>query len=186
MRILHHIRNLISDRQGVAAVEFALTAPFLILLALGGFEISHFLLVHQKADRIAFTVTDVTTQSPTVTRNQLDLILDSSAKIMEPLTFAGNGKIIISSIDKSGTNPPTIRWQYEGAGTLDRTSKVGLANQNATLPVPMPLADKENIIISEVFYRYEPILNIGLFDGRDIYKTVLFKPRLGALTTPPA
>ncbi len=177
--------DIIRNRSGVAAIEFAMALPVLLLLFLGGFEVSHLLLLHQKSDRIAYTVADVVTQSTTVTNAQLNQILNASAQIMQPFTFGANGVVIITSVYQSSTNPPTVRWRYTGGGTLPRTSQIGSVNGTATLPSGLTLNDRDNIIISEVYYRYTPLFPGIIFDARDIYKTVIFKPRLGALTTPP-
>lgn len=178
-------QNFWDCSRGVAAIEFALILPLLITLSLGGFEISRLLLIHQKADRIAYTVTDVVTQSTSLSQAQLDEILTVAAQIMNPQPFAQDGTIILSSVYKQGTNQPTIRWQYQGGGNLARSSAIGNTGNQANLNPPITLEDKDNIIISEVYFEYQPLFTLGFFAPMEIYKTVIFKPRLGVLTTPP-
>lgn len=182
MRAFVHI---LPNQRGAAAAEFAIMFPVLLLLLLGGFEISRFLLIHQKADKVAYTVTDVVAQSTSVTNAQLALVMSAAAQIMQPFTFGANGRVIVSSVYQNGTNPPVVRWQYAGGGTLSRTSQIGTVNGNATLPGGLTLNDRDNVIIAEVYYSYVPVFSGGLMTARDIYKNAIFKPRLGALTTPP-
>lgn len=173
--------------RGVAAVEFALVAPFMIFLLLGGYQMNTYFMVHQKVEKIAYTVADVTAQETTITAAQLDLILDSAAKIMEPYTFGVDGVVIISSIYKeTDTSEPTVRWQYVGGGTLSRVSLIGAANTVAALPAGLELNAKEDIIVAEVFYRNTLSMSqIFSEDQEDIYKYAIYKPRLGDLLTAP-
>lgn len=186
MRKRRNICELIWDQKGIAAVEFALFIPLLFTLFLTGFEANRFLLVHQKADRVAYTVADVVTQSKSVTNSQLSMILTSASQIMEPFSFTSEGVVLVSSVyQPDGTDPPSVRWQYSGGGILPRPSQVGDVNDEAQLPGSMALNARDNVIVAEVFYRYQPLFSIGLFEAQDVYKSVLYKPRLGALTTPP-
>jgi Flp pilus assembly protein TadG len=179
-------KRLLHCQCGVAATEFAIALPFLLALMLGGFELSRYVILHQKLEKVAYTIADVVSQSDTVTIAQLDQAVTAATTIMEPNPFAPNGVVFISSVYKSGTDEPTVRWQYSGGGSLTRTSSIGTLNAIATLPNSLTLNDKDNIIIAEVFYNYAPFLSGGIFaDDVEIYKVTIFKPRLGALTTPP-
>ncbi len=185
MRHTGHIRRFIHAEQGIAAVEFALVLPFLVLLFLGGFEVNRYILMHQKVEKVAYTLADVVAQSTSITTAQLNQVYTAAEQIMLPYSFGADGVVIVSSIYKSGTSSPVIRWSYRGGGTLDRSSMIGTVNGVATLPPGLILNDKDNIIISEVFYVYRPVLTGTLIGVTDIYKTALFKPRLGALLTAP-
>lgn len=175
------------DNRGLAAMEFALCAPLLFMLFMGSYEISRYILVMLKVEKTAYTVADVVAQSSTVSLTQMNQYVSASTQIMLPYPFDSQGRVIVSSVYQTGPTPPSIvRWQYSGGGSLARTSQVGLVNGAATLPAGMILVDRENIIIAEVYYRYEPYFTLGVLDAQDIYRTAIFKPRLGALTTPPA
>lgn len=186
MRKLHHISRFLRDNQGVAAIEFALAIPVLMTMFFGVFELNRYLLINQKADRIAYTVTDVVAQSNNVTTGQLDVVLNAATQIMLPFEFSNDGVVVISSVYKQDEDSePETRWQYTGGGTIIRTSRIGNVNEDANLPGGLELNSRDNVIISEVYYRYTPIFGMGIVDAQDVYKTVIFKPRLGALTTPP-
>ena len=101
---------------------------------------------------------------------------------MKPYSFSGSGVVIISSVYKTGTANPKINWQYKGGGTLNRASKLGSSGQFASMPTGFTMTDKENVIITETYYRYKPIINGAVSEG-DIYRSSYFRPRLGALTS---
>lgn len=187
MSIIRQIYKLLLCRNGVAATEFAIALPFLLVLMLGGLELSRYVILHQKLEKVAYTVSDVVSQSDTLTMAQINQALTAAATIMDPYEFSPRGVVFISSVYQSGTDAPTVRWQRNGGGVLAVTSQIGESGGVATLPNGLTLNDKDNVIISEVFFRYEPFFTGGLFDDFvELYKVTIFKPRLGALTTPPA
>lgn len=184
------MRSIFRNNQGVAAVEFALTLPVLLMLSLSGYELSRFMLLQQKVEKAAYTTADVTAQSTSLTTAQMTDIFSAGAQIMLPTTFGANGVIIISSVTQTGaptgTNPPRVAWRNSGGGSLARASKIGNVGGTATLPGGLTLADKDNVIVAEVYYRYSPLLSGAVLQASDVYKYAVFKPRLGALSTPPS
>lgn len=187
MSILRRIRSVLSCQQGIAAIEFAISLPFLMALMLGGIELSRYVILHQKLEKVAYTVSDVVSQEDTLTVAQINQALTAAATIMEPYEFAPQGVVYISSVYQNGADAPTVRWQRSGGGDLAAPSHVGVNGGVATLPNGLTLNNKDNVIIGEVFFRYQPFFTGGIFDDYvELYKITVFKPRLGALTTPPA
>lgn len=186
LTMITKLRHLWKTESGIAAIEFALMLPVLLTLFLGGFEMSRYVLIHQKAEKVAYTVTDVTTQFDSVTNAELAQVLTAATQLMLPYTFGADGVVIITSVYQSGTvNPPVVKWRYTGGGTLARTSQIGSVNGYATLPQNLTLNDKDNVIVAEVYYRFRPVFASRVLATSDIYKTAVYKPRLGVLTTPP-
>lgn len=177
--------RIVRDERGIAAVEFALMLPFLILLMLGGFELSRYLLINQKVEKSVYAVADIVSQQTSVTNAQLNQIILAASEIMRPHDIGPNGRIILSSVYKNGTNAPTVQWQFTGGGSLDVASKIGAPGNSATLPGSLTLNDKDNVIVAEFYYELSPILSNTTILPSSLYKFALFKPRLGLLTTPP-
>lgn len=175
------------QERGVAALEFALMLPILMVMLLGAMDVTRYMLYQQKVDRIAFTVTDLVTQSQSVTTAKMNDIALAAAQIMQPFPFGAEGVIIVSSIYKDPTQAfPVIRWQYSGGGTLARGSKIGNVSGTPTLPNGLTLNDKDNVIITEAYYRFTPLFNSGYTPPTDVYKVAIYKPRLGTLLSLPA
>jgi hypothetical protein len=174
-------------KRGVAAVEFALTMPIWITLLLGICDGAYCMLVNERTDRIAYTVTDVVTQYQIVSLADLTDITKAAGQIMQPLAFANEGIVIISSVYKPAGQSPVIKWQYKGGGTLNKPSLVGSVGGAPTLPNGLTLNDNDNVIISEVFYNFTPLfLATELFSANLIYRTAVYKPRLSPLITTPS
>ncbi len=179
--------SLLRAREGIAALEFALNLPLLLILGFGGFELSRYLLIQQKTDKIAYIVADVIAQSTssTLSNAQITQILTAAAQVMQPIPFGADGFVIVNSVTKTGTAAPKVSWQRTGGGTMTRPSIVGQPNGTATLPGGITLVDKDNVIVVEVFYRYTPMFGGSYVASQQLYRNAIYKPRLGALTTSP-
>jgi len=183
------LRRYKRSERGVAAVEFALVSPILFLLLLGGVEVGRYILVHQKAEKMAYSVSDVVSQLEAVTSGDVDVMFGAVTELMNPYdNFTTYGTLYLSSVHKDPADADqTIRWQCQGGGSLVANSRVGDVNSGgaATLPGNLALEDDDNVIVSEVVYTYQPILTWYKIQNITIYKSAMFRPRLGALTSAP-
>jgi hypothetical protein len=173
-------------RRGVAALEFALTLPIWVTLLLGAGDGAYCMLVNERVDRIAYTVTDVVTQYTTITLANLNDITLAAGQLMQPMSFGNNGLVIVTSVYKPVGQPPIIEWQYTGGGSLAQPSLLGSVGAAPNLPNGLTLNDNDNVIISEVNYQFTPMfINAGMFSANTIYRTAIYKPRLSPLITTP-
>lgn len=174
-------------QRGIAAAEFALTLPIWITLLLGAADGTYCTLVNEKADRIAYSVTDIVSQYQTITIANLSDIIQASGQLMQPFPFGVNGLVIVSSVYKPAGQTPYICWQYSGGGSLTQTSRIGTTGGAPTLPNGLTLNDNDNVIISEVYYNFTPMfVSAKLFNAGLVYRVAIYKPRLSPLITPPA
>ena len=187
--MLHRLRKLRLDNRGVAAIEFALMLPCVIVMLVGLLEGTFKLWSTQKAEKLTVTLSDVIAQSTAVTNSDLQSLIGAVDKIMDPFPFGPNdGKIIISSIYVAqGETEAVVNWQcaFPTSGGLSAVSEFGAKGADANLPAPFTLSVKDNIIVTEVFYKYTPILPGLLFDEEVVYRREAFKTRLALLITDP-
>jgi Flp pilus assembly pilin Flp len=187
--MLHRLRKVRQDNRGVAAIEFALLLPFLITLLVGLLETTFKLWSTAKAEKLTVTLSDVISQSTAVTNSDLQALIGAVDKIMDPFPFgADEGKIIISSIYLApGETEPVVNWQclFPTTGGLSAASKFGPEGADANLPGTFELSEKDNIIVTELFFKYTPILPGLLFDEEVVYRRETFKTRLALLLTDP-
>jgi Flp pilus assembly protein TadG len=176
------INKLLTSNQGLAAVEFALALPLLILLVFGSVEVTRSILITQKLERVSSTLSDVVSQLQNVTGAQMGQIITASGQVMLPYDFGADGYAIVSSITKTGTNAPIINWQYKSTGTV-QASHIGVSGGVATMPSNFTMVDKDTVIVTEVFYNYKPILLGIIYNSGQLYRVNIYKPRLGNLTT---
>lgn len=181
------LRRLLRGEQGLAVVEFALILPVLMTLFYGAIEITRYILITQKVEKLAFTVADVTAQSQVVTNASLNQVLDATSDIMSPYAMTTNGRVMISSLYRAaGATSATVNWRYQGGGTLTATSALGAVGSTPSMPAGFTFDERENVIAAEVFYQFSPLISNQFFGTKVIYRVAFYKPRLGALLTPPA
>lgn len=77
-------RRLWTDERGVAATEFAIVVPFMLVLLVGGVELGNGLATNVKVSATAHSVADMISQNTQVTSSQMTGILQASTAIMAP------------------------------------------------------------------------------------------------------
>ena len=199
-------------RRGIAAVEFALTLPIWITLFLGMSDGSYFLLANERSDRIAYSMTDIVSQYQSISLANLSDISLAAGQLMQPLpttsSTTSNGTTttsnllttIVTSVYQPSTGNPIVCWQYSGGLVTGSTaSKIGApsssnngsctAGGTATLPAGLTLNAGDNVIITEVYYKFIPLFLSGAafdaFTTTTVYRYAVYKPRLSPLVTTP-
>ena len=171
---------------GLAAVEFGLMLPVLMTLFYGTVEVSRYILITQKVEKLAHSIADVTAQEQIATQTTLDQVMLASSDIMSPYTMTTNGRIIISSLYRApNTNAAKVIWRYQGGGTLTATSQLGAIGATPTAPGGFTFDERENVIGAEVFFQFSPLISQQFFGTTTVYRVAFYKPRLGALLTAP-
>ena len=94
------LRLAARGRRGIAAIEFALTLPIWITLLLGASDGVYYMLVSEKSDRVAYTVTDIVTQYQIITLANLNDIVQAAGQLMQPYAFGNKGVVLITSVYK--------------------------------------------------------------------------------------
>lgn len=168
-------------KSGVAAIEFALALPLLMTLLFGAVEVTRYILVTQKIEKVSSSLSDVVAQSATMSTAQLAQIITAAGQVMLPYDFEADGYAIISSVTKTGSAAPVVNWQYKGGGGYVQPSKIGAVGATATMPAGFTMVDKENVIVAEVFYSYKPLFSGMIYGNSQMYRTSIYKPRLGDL-----
>jgi Flp pilus assembly protein TadG len=175
--------RLLGCRAGNIAVEFALAAPVLLLLMLGSAEMARFVILHQKMDRVATTISDLVSRAETISESQLDDIFDAIGQVADPFNIADLGVVIVSSVTNPDGAGAVVAWQRSGGGSYSGTSQIGTEGNSATLPTGFEVREGETAIISEVYFDFAPFLSELIVEPQLIYRSAHHRPRLGTLQT---
>jgi Flp pilus assembly protein TadG len=179
------LRKVGSDTRGGLIAEFAAAMPVLVLMLLGGVEISRFALLNQRMDRLATVMGDLVSQAESISQADIDALFAATEPIAWPFDITGRGNVIISSMSIPPPPAPAvakITWQRQ-SGDLDVSSRLGAENATPALPTGLNIGTNQTMIAAEVIYRFRPILIGALVPEQNIYHRAFFRPRVGSLTT---
>ena len=169
------------DQRGVAAIEFALLSPIFLMSLYASFELTRFIHLNQKVEKATFQIADIIAQSKTMSTTTLNNLMAATDDMMVPYGFRGlNSKVYITSVSRAANDVPRVKWQYCD-GTAIGSSHIGTPGAAAVLPTGFTIAEKEDIIIAETFYSYAPVMKQPILASQTLYKSAIFRPRLGAL-----
>jgi hypothetical protein len=175
--------RLLGCRAGNVAVEFALAVPVLLLLMLGSAEMARFVILHQKMDRVATTISDLVSRAETISESQLDDIFLAIRQVATPFDIANLGVVFVSSITNPDGDGAVVSWQRSGGGSYSTSSHLGAEGEEAVLPDGFEVREGETAIISEVFFDFTPFLSELIVEPQIIYRSAHHRPRLGTLET---
>jgi len=186
MKAISTIRRFLNEDRGAIAIEFGLVISALMVILMGCFECSRYILLNQKLDRTSSSVADLIAQANGITAGVLSDTYAAADEQSLPFDLSGHGRVIISSVYKPDTNPAKVQWQCKGGGSYTTaTSKIGAKGANATMPTTLPVDVGENIVVAEVFYDYKPFLFPGIFKPAVFRHATFTRPRGSLLVTDP-
>jgi hypothetical protein len=182
-RRMRCLPRALSCRAGNVAVEFGLAVPVLLMMMLASAELGRFVLLQQKVDRVATTVSDLVARAETISESQVDDIFTAAGQVATPFDLAGLGVVIVTSISNPSDDGqgPIIAWQRTGGGSYSATSQLGAEGDEVDLPEGFDVREGETAIISEVYYDFAPFLSELIVEPQEVYRISHHRPRLGLL-----
>lgn len=188
---------LLKNNKGVAAIEFALVAPVLILLTYGILEVTRYTYFHQKVADSSSQLMNILNQNLQPNRKEISLIFDASKDIMLPFEEL-EYVMIVSAMRKNNSLPNnklTVEWQLkegkEAEGSPNLDSEIAPKGKGSKVDIEgLTVRERDQIITVELFTKYQPMLNAEVFFSmgfaRDyIYKSSMARPRYGAFNFEP-
>lgn len=180
-------RALCSARGGMALVEFAISLPVLLTLGLVGLETANFAMAHLRVSNIAvLTADNAARYRDSISEGQVIELFHGAKMTGDGISFAPNGRIILSSIEpNSAGTGQWIRWQRcDGAkGVTSLYGEEGKGKSNASLKEVGPPGNRIEaqpgtaVMMVEVVYEYQPIVPNSLWGGREIRYESAFNVR---------
>jgi Flp pilus assembly protein TadG len=151
--------NLLGDSSGIAATEFAMIVPLMLVMFFGTVEFSSGVAVNRKVTLVARTLSDLTSQSTSVSDVELGNFGQTGKAILTPYPAAA----LQSTITELYVDPTTLkaRVQWSRAMTVNSSGGVVLGTSShspkdiVTIP-PALLVGGTYLIWSEVSYNYVP------------------------------
>jgi len=174
------LQRLGRNSNGGAMLEFAFAMPILIGLVMGGVEFARFALVNQKMERVTSFVGDFVARAEALDEADFGDYFAAAQQLGVPFDLFSDGNIIVTSVTGQSSGPEVL-WQQIGAGSVTQASKIGAPGDAATLPENFNVDEGEGLVITEVYFDFEPLLLPGLISAHRLYYQAIYRPRRTAI-----
>ncbi|WP_051242134.1 TadE/TadG family type IV pilus assembly protein [Stappia stellulata] len=178
MRAFRRLARFGSDRRGIAAVEFALVLPFMLLLFLGMVELNSALTLDRKVSQTASALADLVAQTDKLTSAQVNDLMEISEAMLDPYPASGI-KLVVSSVWMKDVNKPRVVWS--------RGLNTGGWSKNSPPPIEIPdsLTKQKDtyLIVSQAIYTHRPtfaaiLKDVFSTDTIELSDTYFMRPRV--------
>ena len=163
------VKALYKDSRGIAATEFAFIVPLMLVMFFGMVEFSNGVAVDRKVTLMARTLSDLTSQSISVTSADLTNFFAASGGIMTPYSTTPVNATITELFVDPVTLAARAQWSVGAA-----PHAVG---STVTIPIELAIAGTY-VIWSEVNYLYVPVIGYVMApSGVTLSDTAYTRPR---------
>lgn len=164
------LARLRGDTRGLALIEFAFCVPILLLLFVGGYQISDAVFASRKVSATARTVADLASQYTQVTNADLDMILNASQQVLTPYKIE-SAELRVSQLTIGNKGKVTVDWSRAKNDTKLKKNAVDDA-----IPAEYRV-NGTTIILAEVTYRYVPYFASEMIGNIDLQDQMVMYPR---------
>jgi Flp pilus assembly protein TadG len=152
-RLMARLRRLPGATSGVAAVEFAMILPVMLLMYLGMAEVTVAVNIDRKLTILSRTLADLTGRMPSVSDAEMDTIFGAALSVMAPYGSQDVGMRVSSVVVSDNNGSPQASVCWSDGRRLDRRPV------NEVIPVPAGFdTPGTSFILAEVEKLYKPML----------------------------
>jgi Flp pilus assembly protein TadG len=180
-------RRFVASTRGIAAIEFAMIMPVLLILFLASFDGGRAIAIYMKVRSATYTLDAIANQYTTIHDTDMQSILGATSVVLAPYPVSPVVAVISQvSISASGKTTATVVWSNTLTGST--VSYTGLAiGSSVTLPAGL----KTNtcgtypcyLIYGQVSYTYTPMFGYFGTGGITLADTLFVTPRSASSIT---
>ncbi|QWG22937.1 pilus assembly protein [Bradyrhizobium sediminis] len=156
LRLRRSAAAMLADCRGIAATEFAVIVPIMLVMFFGTVEFSSGVAVDRKVTLMARTLSDLTSQSTTVTDSDLTNFFAASKGIMTPYSSTPTQSTITELYVDPKTLAARVQWSQGNSARA--------AGTTVTIPTALKVGGTY-LIFSEVSYKYVPAVGYVMASG---------------------
>jgi len=171
---------LFKDRSAIAATEFAVIVPIMLVMFFGTVEFSSGVAIDRKVTIMARTVADLTSQSGTVNDTDLSNFFAASLGVMTPYDSTPTNATVSELYIDPASGDARVQWSK---GSAPRAA-------SSTVPIPASLVSRDPntnailqnqyLIFAEVSYVYVPTIGyVMVKTGVRLSDVAYTRPRQG-------
>jgi Flp pilus assembly protein TadG len=125
MALSRNVRRFFDSNSAVAAIEFAMIMPVLLLLFLGSFDAGSAIIVYTKVRAATYSLAAITNQYgdgtnpnyPPISATTMTAITGATSAILAPYASSGT-TVVISQIKATSATAAVVSWSYAVNGTV--------------------------------------------------------------------
>ncbi|PDT90149.1 pilus assembly protein TadG [Bradyrhizobium sp. Y36] len=176
------VRDFLADKRALAATEFAVIVPLMLVMFFGTVEFSSAIAIDRKVTLIARTLSDLTSQSTTLADADMQNSFTASISIIMPYD-ASLVKGAITEIYIDADSIATVKWSKAGtiaSGATQATLATSgrKAGDKVTSEIPSTLlVPSTYLILSEASYTYKPTVGYVLKSSIQLSDLSYTRPR---------
>lgn len=186
-RFLNAAAKVFRHEKGLAAIEFAMVLPVMLVMLMGTIEVSNLLTAERRAENVAATLCDLVARDDSVTEAEISDIFFAAESVMADMD-SSTLKMVITSVNES-SGKAVVGWSR---------AKNAAADSKGSTVTDLPsgiLTTGGSVIRVRVTYPYSlttmgstnykqsgsgPIMAYDLGASHTINKTFYLRPRLAA------
>jgi len=165
-------RRFVAARQGLAAIEFALVLPILMLLFLASVDAGRAISIYMKVRAATYTLDAITNQYTTIQSTDMTAIVGATSVVLAPYS-SSPAVVTISQISINNSTNATVSWSYSLNGTA--------LTQGATVTVPSGFSTCNSypcfLVFGQVSYNYTPLFGYFTPSAINLSDSLYVTPR---------
>jgi Flp pilus assembly protein TadG len=166
------LRRFRRSASGVSAVEFALIAPIMIVLYLGGYELTEGVTISRKVTHVTSVLGDLVAQSEQISSDEMIDVFAAAEAVMNPYP-TGEMELRITAISIDDDGAASVQWSC--AQNTDP-----LTDEDEII-IPADInEDNTELVLAEVHYPYTPPFGQVVTGDLDLSDIFYLRPRFAA------
>jgi Flp pilus assembly protein TadG len=195
--LLFRVRKLWTDADAVAATEFAIVVPFMLVLLIGGFELGTGYSMNVKVSATAHSIADMVSQNTALSTSRMQDILTGASTIIAPYPVNNNAGspillVTVSEVSSDASGNLTLQWSQSYNGTSFGPGRTSLGANAPYGPLTLPTSlngavgnvnnpndqnDQVSFIVGEASYAYTPGLGYTMSGTVNLGDSYFIFPR---------
>jgi Flp pilus assembly protein TadG len=183
MTLVANARRFVDSTRAVAAIEFAMIMPVLLLLFLGTFDAGNAIAVYAKVRAATYSLGAITNQygstsADSISTTTMTAITGAVTQMMAPYS-SSPATVVISQIKATSAAQAVVSWSYSptsGAALTQGATYTGLPSNfaantcNSTYPC--------YVIFAKVSYTFTPLFGAFLTGPITLSDSIYTTPRI--------
>jgi len=173
-------RRFADSTRGVAAIEFAMIMPVLVLMFLASFDAGNAIAIYMKVRAATYALGAITNQYTTIQSTDMTAITGATAAVLAP--YSGTPTIVtITQIKATSATAAKVSWSY--SPTSGQAQTVGATVNN--LPTNLAKNSCNNtypcyLIYAAVSYTFTPTFGYFITGTLNLADSLYVTPRSSA------